>query len=135
MTATAPISVHAVFAALRRSHLAVVTLALAALLSSQAALALYHCPQLANNVARSAQTPCEQMDPASPALCKAFVHGDGQGLDGKRSAVDFAVALPLLAWAALWSALPARRRAYTQRRAPPRARPPPLWITFGRRRD
>ena len=123
------------FAALRRSRASVVLLALAALLCAQAALAFYRCPQLTTTSAAAVdRTPCEQMDRESPALCKAFVQGDAQGLDGKRSAIDFAAAAPLWAALLLSFALPLQTRA-VMRRAPLRTRPPPLWITFGRHRD
>jgi hypothetical protein len=128
MTRTTP------FAALRRSRVGVVVLALAALLCAQTALAFYRCPQLASSAAAAARTPCEQMDLASPALCKAFVQGDAQGLDGKRAALDFAAAAPLGAAMRLSFALPPRTRP-AARRAPLRTRPPPLWIIFGRHRD
>jgi hypothetical protein len=129
MTRTTP------FAALRRSRVGVVVLALAALLCAQTALAFYRCPQLTtSSVAASDRTPCEQMDLASPALCKAFVQGDAQGLAGKRAALDFAAAAPLGAAMRLSFALPPRTRP-AARRAPLRTRPPPLWITFGRHRD
>lgn len=123
------------FTALRRSRAGVVALALAALLCAQAALAFYRCPQLTTSSAAAAQrTPCEQMDRESPALCKAFVQGDAQGLDGKRSAIDSAAAAPLGAALLLSFALPLQTRPVL-RRAPLRTRPPPLWITFGRHRD
>ncbi len=122
------------FTALRRSRVGVVVLALAALLCAQAALAFYRCPQLASSAAATARTPCEQMDLASPALCKAFVQGDAQGLDGKRAAFDFAAAAPLVAVPRLSFARPPLARV-AARRAPLRTRPPPLWITFGRLRD
>ncbi len=125
---------HDLFAALRRSRASVVLLALAALLCAQAALAFYRCPQLTSSAAASAQTPCEQMDRESPALCKAFVQGDAQGLDGKRSAIDFAAAVPLQAALLRSFPLPPQTRPAV-RRAPLRTRPPPLWITFGRHRD
>jgi hypothetical protein len=126
---------HGIFAALRRSRGGVVLLALAALLCAQSALAFYRCPQLTVNSAATAErTPCEQMDPASPALCKAFVQGDAQGLDGKRPALDFAAAAPLSAALLLSFALPLPPRP-AGRRGPLRTRPPPLWITFGRHRD
>jgi hypothetical protein len=122
------------FAALRRSRASVILLALAALLCAQTALAFYRCPQLTNSAAVVEKTPCEQMDRDSPALCKAFVQGDAQGLDGKRSPIDFAAAAPLWATLLLSFALPFETRPAV-RRAPLRARPPPLWITFGRHRD
>lgn len=126
---------HGLFAALRRSRASVVVLALAALLCAQTALAFYRCPQLTTgSAAASDRTPCEQMDRESPALCKAFVQGDAQGLDGKRSAIDFAAAAPLWAALLLSFALPLHPRP-ALRRAPLRTRPPPLWITFGRQRD
>jgi hypothetical protein len=126
---------HSLFASLRRSRASVVLLALAALLCAQAALAFYRCPQLtAGSAAAADRTPCEQMDRESPALCKAFVQGDAQGLDGKRSAIDFAAAAPLWAALLLSFALPLHPRP-ALRRAPLRTRPPPLWITFGRHRD
>jgi len=125
---------HDLFAALRRSGARVVLLALGALLCAQAALAYYRCPQLTSNGATLVRTPCEQMDRESAALCKAFVQGDTQGLDGKRSAIDFAAAAPLWAALLLSFALPVLTHPVL-RRAPLRTRPPPLWITFGRCRD
>jgi hypothetical protein len=123
------------FTALRRSRAGVVVLALAALLCAQTALAFYRCPQLtASSAAAVDRTPCEQMDRDSPALCKAFVQGDAQGLDGKRPAVDVAAAAPLWAGLLLSFALPLQTRPGV-RRAPLRTRPPPLWITLGRHRD
>jgi hypothetical protein len=123
------------FTALRRSRASVVLLALAALLCAQTALAFYRCPQLtASNATAADRTPCEQMDRESPALCKAFVQGDAQGLDGKRPAVDVAAAAPLWAALLLSFALPLQTRPVV-RRAPLRTRPPPLWITLGRHRD
>jgi hypothetical protein len=123
------------FAALRRSRASVVLLALAALLCAQAALAFYRCPQLTSSAAAVEKMPCEDMDPASPALCKAFVHGDAQGLDGKRSQIDAAAAAPPLAALVLMLVPPMRLVRVATRRAPLRTRPPPLWITFGRHRD
>jgi hypothetical protein len=123
------------FAALRRSRASVVLLALAALLCAQTALAFYRCPQLTNSAPAVEKMPCEDMDPASPALCKAFVQGDGQGLDGKRLAIDFAAVAPLFSVLLLWIDLPTPRVRVAARRAPLRTRPPPLWITFGRYRD
>lgn len=126
---------HSLFAELRRSRASVLLLALAALLCAQAALAFYRCPQLTTSSAAAAdRTPCEQMDRESPALCKAFVQGDAQGLDGKRSAADLAAAAQLRAVLLLSFALPLHTRPAV-RRAPLRRRPPPLWITFGRPRD
>ncbi len=125
----------AVFGVLRRSRLGVVVLALSALLCAQAALAFYRCPQLASSAAASAQTPCEQMDRESPALCKAFMQGDRQGFDSKRPAIDFAAAAPVHALVLMGLPLPMRRRHHAGRRAPPRTRPPPLWIALGRFRD
>ena len=126
---------HGLFATLRHSRASVAVLALAALLCAQTALAFYRCPQLTTASAAAAdRTPCEQMDRESPALCKAFVQGDAQGLDGKRSAVDSAAAAPLSAALLLSFALPLQMRPVV-RRAPLRTRPPPLWITFGRQRD
>ena len=124
-----------VFCALRRSRASVILLALAALLCAQTALAFYRCPQLTNSAAAVEKMPCEDMDPASPALCKAFVQGDGQGLDGKRHAIDVAAVAPLLSALLLWFNLPTPRVRVAARRAPLRTRPPPLWITFGRYRD
>jgi hypothetical protein len=124
-----------VFCALRRSRATVILLALAALLCAQTALAFYRCPQLTNSAAAVEKMPCEDMDPASPALCKAFVQGDGQGLDGKRLAIDFTTVAPLLSVLLLWIDLPTPRVRVAARRAPLRTRPPPLWITFGRYRD
>jgi hypothetical protein len=123
------------FASLRRSRARVILLALAALLCAQTALAFYRCPQLMNSAAVVEKMPCEDMDPDSPALCKAFVQGDGQGLDGKRSAVDVAAAAPLLAALVLMLLPPMPLVRVAARRAPLRTRPPPLWITFGRHRD
>ena len=123
-----------VLRALRRSRASVVLLALAALLCAQAALAFYRCPQLTTSTALAEKTPCEQIDRDSPALCKAFVQGDAQGLDGKRSPIDFAAAAPQWAALLLSFALPFQTRP-AARRAPLRTRPPPLWITFGRHRD
>ena len=123
------------FTVLRRSRAGVVLVALTALLCAQAALAFYRCPQLTTGSATALdRTPCEQMDRESPALCKAFVQGDAQGLDGKRPAVDFAAAAPLWAALLLSFALPLQTRPAV-RRAPLRTRPPPLWITFGRHLD
>lgn len=124
-----------VFCALRRSRASVILLALAALLCAQTALAFYRCPQLMDSAATVEKTPCQDMDPASPALCKAFVQGDGQGLDGKRLAIDFAAVAPLSSALLLAFYLPARRVRVAARRAPLRTRPPPLWIMFGRHRD
>jgi hypothetical protein len=124
-----------VFCALRRSRATVIFLAIAALLCAQTALAFYRCPQLTNSAAAVEKMPCEDMDPASPALCKAFVQGDGQGLDGKRLAIDFATVAPLFSVLLLWIDLPTPRVLVAARRAPLRTRPPPLWITFGRYRD
>jgi hypothetical protein len=126
---------HNVFSALRRSRARVILLALAALLCAQAALAFYRCPQLTNSAVAVEKMPCEDMDPASPALCKAFVQGDGQGLDGKRLAIDFAAVAPLSSALLPWIDLPAPRVRVAVRRAPLRTRPPPFWITFGRHRD
>jgi hypothetical protein len=123
------------FDALRRSRASVILLALAALLCAQTALAFYRCPQLTNSAVTAEKMPCETMDPASPALCKAFVQGDAQGLDGKRSAIDFAAAAPLLSALLLSFVLPTLRVRVAARHAPLRTRPPPLWITFGRYRD
>jgi hypothetical protein len=126
---------HGLLALLRRSRASVVVFALAGLLCAQAALAFYRCPQLTASIAAASdRTPCEQMDRESPALCKAFVQGDAQGLDGKRSAVDFAAAAPLWPALLLSFALPLQPRP-ALRRAPLRTRPPPLWITFGRHLD
>ncbi len=126
---------HELFAALRRSRACGVALALAALLCAQTALAFYRCPQLATGSApASDRTPCDQMDRESPALCKAFVQGDAQGLDGKRPAIDFAAAAPLWPALLLSFAVPLQPRL-ALRRAPLRTRPPPLWITFGRHLD
>ena len=124
-----------VFCALRRSRAGVILLALAALLCAQTALAFYRCPQLMSSATAAQKMPCEDMDPASPALCKAFVQGDAEGLDGKRSAIDFAAVAPPLG--ALWLSfvLPTRRVRVAARRAPLRTKPPPLWITFGRHLD
>ena len=124
-----------VLISLRRSRASVILLALAALLCAQTALAFYRCPQLMNNAAMTEKMPCEDMDRASPALCKAFVQGDGQGLDGKRLAIDFAAVAPLLGALLLAFVLPTQRLRVAARRAPLRTRPPPLWITFGRHRD
>lgn len=124
-----------VFCVLRRSRASVILLALAALLCAQTALAFYRCPQLMDSAATVEKTPCQDMDPASPALCKAFVQGDGQGLDGKRLAIDFAAVAPLSSALLLAFYLPTRRVRVAARRAPLRTRPPPLWITFGRHRD
>jgi hypothetical protein len=124
-----------VFCALRRSRASVILLALAALLCAQTALAFYRCPQLMNSAAAAEKMPCEDMDPASPALCKAFVQGDAQGLDGKRSAIDFAAVAPPLSALLLSFYVPTPRVRVAARRAPLRTRPPPLWITFGRHRD
>jgi hypothetical protein len=120
--------------ALRRSRASVILLALAALLCAQTALAFYRCPQLTNSAATLEKMPCEDMDPASPALCKAYVHGDAQGLDGKRLALDFAAVAPLAVALRLSLPRPSLARP-AARRAPLRTRPPPLWITFGRHRD
>jgi hypothetical protein len=125
---------HRLFAALRRSRASVILLALAALLCAQTALAFYRCPQLTRSALAATPMPCEQMDRESPALCKAFVQGDAQGLDGKRSPIDFAAAAPQWAALLLSFALPPQMRPNV-RRAPLRTRPPPLWITFGRHRD
>jgi hypothetical protein len=75
------------------------------------------------------------MDRESPALCKAFVHGEGQGFDSKRPAIDFAAAAPVHALVLMGLPLPIRRRYNAARRAPLRTRPPPLWIALGRFRD
>jgi hypothetical protein len=120
---------------LRRSKARVVMLALAALLCAQAALAFYRCPVLASGARGSAELPCEAMDRESPALCKAFVQGDAQGLEGKRASCDAAPGAPLWAGLLLAFALPAPRGDPRARRAPPRTRPPPLWLTCGRQRD
>lgn len=126
---------HGLFDSLRRSRASVVLLALAALLCAQSALAFYRCPQLtAGSAATADRTPCEQMDRESPALCKAFVQSDAQGLDGKRAAIDFAALALLGAAPGLSFALPLPTRLAV-RRAPQRTRPPPLWLTFGRHRD
>ena len=121
--------------ALRRSRVSVILLALAALLCAQTALAFYRCPQLTSSAAAVEKMPCENRDPASPALCKAFVQGDAQGLDGKRLAIDFAAVAPLLGALLLALPLPTQRVRVAVRQAPLRTRPPPLWITFGRCRD
>jgi hypothetical protein len=123
------------FCALRRSRASVILLALAALLCAQTALAFYRCPQLMSSAAAVEKMPCEDMDAASPALCKAFVQGDAQGLDGKRSAIDFAAVAPLLSALLLSFYVPTPHVRVASRRAPLRTRPPPLWITFGRHRD
>jgi hypothetical protein len=127
--------INRLFCALRRSRASVILLALAALLFAQTALAFYRCPQLTSSAAAVEQMPCEDMDPASPALCKAFVQGDAQGLDGKRLAIDFAAVAPLLSALPLWIELPPPRARVSARSAPLRTRAPPLWITFGRYRD
>lgn len=124
-----------VFGALRRSRTTVVMLALTALLCAQAALAFYQCPQLTSGAPASEELPCAEMDMDSPALCKAFVQGDTQGLDGPRAALD--IGSPAL----LYAIPPMPVVPVTLARAPgprferPRARPPPLWIWFGRFRD
>jgi hypothetical protein len=131
-----PVPVAALFGALRRSSATVIGLALAALLCAQAALAFYSCPRLTSTVAAADPMPCHEMDPASPALCKAFVQGEAQALDGKRPAIDFSGALaPLQAALPPVMALAARPVRRAAGRAPLRGRAPPLWITFGRRRD
>ena len=124
------------FVALRRSRAAIVVFSLLGLLFAQTALAFYSCPQLLPDITREeAEPPCAEMDMESPALCKAFVQGDTQGLDGSRAALD--VGSPAL----LYTSLPVPAVPVVWARAPgtrferPLARPPPLWIWFGRFRD
>lgn len=123
------------FAVLRRSRAAIVAFALLGLLFAQTALAFYRCPQLSSPPHAQATMPCDQMDMTSPALCKAFVQGDTQGLDGPRAALD--LDNPGLAGSVVRVlAVPfAARPVPSERFAPPRARPPPLWIWLGRFRD
>ena len=121
---------------LRRSRAAIVVVALFAVLCAQTALAFYSCPQLLSSTApEHAEPPCAEMDTDSPALCKAFVQGDTQGLDGTRAVFD--VGSPAL----LYASPPMPVVPVGLARAPgvrferPRPRPPPLWIWFGRFRD
>jgi len=123
------------FNTLRRSRTWLTMLVLGALLCAQAALAFYRCPQLTAGAAEMVRTPCEQMDMELPALCKAFVQGDAQGLDGKRFALDFGVAAPTLFGTLPPRLRPSARLTWIAHSRPWRARPPPLWITFGRHRD
>jgi hypothetical protein len=126
--------VSAAFASLRRGRRAIVALALLALLAAQAALASYACPQRGAPARLAQALPCHEIDPAAPALCKAFVQDESAVADHPRPAPD-------LGGAALAYALPAPPAPtgvpapHAVRRAHARAPPPPLWIVFGRRRD
>jgi hypothetical protein len=124
------------FDALRRSRAAIVALALLGLLFAQAALAFYSCPQLLSGQAQEQpEPPCAEMDMESPALCKAFVQGDTQGLDGPRAALDVSSAALVVAVLPVPAVAVALARASGTRFERPHARPPPLWIWFGRFRD
>ena len=120
------------FDTLRRSRAAIVVFALLGLLFAQTALAFYSCPQLSSAPHEQAETPCAEMDMASPALCKAFVQGDTQGLDGPRAALDVDSAGPAHSVARALSVAPLRPLARRALFALPCARPPPVWIWFGR---
>lgn len=120
------------FDALRRSRAAILVFALLGLLFAQTALAFYSCPQLSSTAHEQATTPCAEMDMASPALCKAFVQGDTQGLDGPRAALDVDSAGLTGSVVRALVAPPVRQLAPRARFTLPRARPPPLWIWFGR---
>ena len=124
------------FDTLQRSRAAIVALALLGLLFAQTALAFYSCPHLLSGHAQEqAEPPCAEMDMDSPALCKAFVQGDTQGLDGPRAAFD--VGSPALLYVRLPAPVVPVAVAHTPgtRLERPRAQPPPLWIRFGRFRD
>ncbi len=121
--------------ALRRSRVVIVVFALLGLLFAQAALAFYSCPQLSSHAQQQPEPPCAEMDMESPALCKAFTQGDTQGLDGPRAALD--VSSPALLYVHSPVPVVLVTLAYEPgaRFDPQRARPPPLWICFGRFRD
>lgn len=122
------------FAPLRRARRAIVALALLALLAAQAALAAYACPQRSAPARQAQAMPCHEIDPAAPALCKAFVQGESAVADTARPAPDLGGAA--LAYALLPPPGPMVAPArHAVRHAHARAQPPPLWIVFGRRRD
>lgn len=123
------------FAVLRRRRSLIVLLALVALLAAQLAIAAYACPLLARGGSGEAPPPCHEIDLESPALCKAFLQSDEQGLDSPRAVVDPGLALPLGPLIDIQRLLPLVDRAARLGAALPAAKPPPLIVLLGRRRD
>ena len=123
------------FAALRRCRSLIVLLALVALLAAQLAIAAYACPLLTGGTGGEAPPPCHEIDVESPALCKAFLQADEQGLDSPRAAGDAGLAPPPGPIIDTLRLLPLANGAARLGAALPAARPPPLIVLLGRRRD